>query len=152
VTLDASGIQAQLLSHAQTLGIFENSRGHEPKNAPGLGLNFACWVDEMGPIPSRSGLAVTSALLVFNLRVYNPMTEEPQDEIDPRVLRAVDALMGAYTADFDLGGSVEQVDLLGAYGPPLKARAGYLQQDGKVFRTMVITIGLVVDDLWTQSA
>lgn len=140
------------MSHAMTLGIAENVRGHEPRNAPGLGLNVACWVDRMGPVPARSGLATTSALLVFNVRVYNPMTEEPQDDIDPRVLDAVDALMAAYSGDFDLAGTVEQVDLLGAYGPPLEARAGYLQQDGKVFRVMVITLPLIVDDLWAQVA
>ena len=152
MTLDASGIQAQVLSHAQTLGIFERAAGHEPKNAPGLGLNLACWVDRIQPVPARSGLAVTSALIVFNQRIYNPMTEEPQDEIDPRILRATDLLMAAYSSDFDLGGTVEQVDLLGAYGPALEARAGYLTQDGKVFRAIGITLPLIVDDLWTQAA
>ena len=152
MTLATRDIIAQVASHAQTVGIFEAVRQHEPKNAPGLGLSVAVWVDEIRPLPARSGLAVTSVLLVLNVRIYSPMVQEPQDEIDPRILDAVDALLASYSGDFDLGGTVEQVDLLGAYGPPLGARAGYLQQDGKVFRTMVLTVGLVVDNLYTQAA
>lgn len=152
MALATADIIAQVASHAQTLGVFEQVRQHEPKNAPGLGLNVAVWVDRMGPVPARSGLASTTCLIVLNVRVYNPMTEEPQDGIDPKVLAAVDALMAAYSADFDLGGTVEQVDLLGAYGPALEARAGYLTQDQKVYRVMVLTVGLIVDDLWAQSA
>lgn len=152
MSLDVSGILAQVASHAQTLGRFEQVRTHEPKNAPGSGLNVAVWVDRLGPIPRRSGLAATSALLVFNVRVYNPMITADQDAIDTVITDAVSALIAAYTADFDLAGTVAEVDLLGAYGAPLEARAGYLKQEDKIFRTMVITLPLVINDAYPQAA
>jgi hypothetical protein len=52
------------------------------------------------------------------------MLTDPEDAIDPELLAAVDALMSAYSGDFQLGGLITQVDLLGAYGKPLGAERG----------------------------
>ena len=150
--LNTAAILAQVSSHAQRLALFSQVKTHEPKNAPGLGLNVAVWVDSLSPIPARSGLAATSARLVFNVRVYNPMVTIDEDGIDTVIVGAVDALLTAYTGDFDLGGTVAEVDLLGAYGPPLAARAGYLTQDQRTYRVMVITLPLTINDAYTQVA
>jgi hypothetical protein len=89
---------------------------------------------------------------VFNCRIYTSMLTEPQDAIDPIVLSAVDLLIGEYSGDFDLGGTVRNVDLLGQFGSPLSARAGYLNQDQKLFRVMTLTIPLAINDLWAENA
>lgn len=151
MSLGISTILDSVVSHAMALGLFERVNGHEPKNAPGLGLTAAVWVDRIEPVRS-SGLASGSGRLVFNVRVYTGMTSEPQDAIDPNVLSAVDALMGAYAGDFDLGGSVRHVDLLGAAGTPMQAQAGYINQDGRIYRVMTITLPLIVNDIWEQVA
>jgi hypothetical protein len=44
------------------------------------------------------------------------------------------------------------VDLLGAHGIPLSARAGYDEQDSKMFRVMDINLPLVINDVWQQTA
>lgn len=150
MSLGATGILAAVKSHISDTGLFERVLGHEPKSAPGNGLTAAAWVQNLRPITS-SGLASTSARLQLSIRVSTNMLREPQDSIDTDILGAVDVLMAAYSGDFDLGGFIKNVDLLGAEGDPLSADAGYLEQDGKLYRVMVITLPLVVNDLWTQA-
>lgn len=140
------------VSHAMALGYFERVNAHEPKNKPGNGLTCALWVDRIGPALGSSGLASTTALLILNVRVYTSMLAQPADGIDPNLLDAVDGLMSAYSGDFELGGLVRQVDLLGQFGTPLSAQAGYLPIDNKLYRVMTITLPLVVNDLWSQAA
>lgn len=150
MTLNAAGILAAAVSHAQASGCFERVNGHEPKNAPGNGLTAAVWVEALTPVRT-SGLNSTSVLVTLNVRCYSNMLQEPQDAIDPNLLTAVDALMAAYSGDFELGGTARHVDLLGAYSPGLSAKAGYLQQDGATYRVMTITVPLVLNDLWNQT-
>ncbi len=149
--MNVTGILDALTSHAATLGIFDRINTHEPKNAPGNRLSYSIWCDLIAPLPAGSGLRATTARVVFNGRLMTSMLAEPQDEIDPEVMRAVDLLMTNYSADFDLNGTVRNVDLLGAHGVGLSARAGYLTQDKKVYRTMVLTIPLIVNDAWEQT-
>ena len=59
--------------------------------------------------------------------------------------------MTASSGDLDLGEEVRCVDLLGQTGRALSAQAGYLEQDSKLFRVVVITLPLIVNDLWDQT-
>lgn len=141
------------VSHALASGRFERVNAHEPKAAPATGgITGAVWVDAVRPLPLRSGLVATSAMLILNVRVYTSFLAQPEDAIDPRVTGAVGALMSAYSGDFDLGGSISEVDLLGTYGVPMFAQAGYLNQDGKNYRVMTITLPCVINDVWDQVA
>lgn len=142
----------QVTSHAMTLGIFDRVNRHEPKNAPGNGLSCSIWVDVIRPLPQASGLASTSGLVSFHCRVTSNMLAEPQDDIDPAILTAVTTLIGEYSGHFTLGGIVRDVDLLGQFGTALAAQAGYLNQDSRLFRVMVITLPIVINDMWTQVA
>lgn len=151
MTIDSKAIFAGVTSHAQALGVFDKVNGHEPKSAPSSGLVASFWVERLTPIQGRSGLNVTSALLVLSCRVQTTMLAEPADDIDPRILSAVDALMIAYSGDFDVHASVASADLLGSFWPNgLNARAGYLNQDNKLYRVMVVEIPLVINDAWVQ--
>lgn len=139
-------------SHALTLGLFERVNFHEPSNAPGTGLSTAIWVQNVGPVPTDSGLAATTGRLELNIRLYGNMAVEPRDAIDPSVLGAALILIGDYSGDFDLGGNVRNVDLLGAAGAPLSGAAGYLElEPGALYRVFTIVLPLIINDLWTQS-
>ncbi|PXY27434.1 hypothetical protein [Prauserella muralis] len=139
-------------SHAMRLGIFTGTAGHEPKKAPGHELFLAVWAQRIEPLPQRSGLASTAGLVTLIVRIFQGFIAQPEDGIDPRVMQAVNALFLAYSGDFDLGGRVAEVDLLGQYSPGgLFAQAGYLSQDGKNYRVMTITLPLVINDLWSQN-
>ena len=149
MTLDSAAIFSELTSHAKSLGIFKSVSSHEPKVAPGKGLTAAFWL--AGITPTRSGLATTSVLLTFTCRIFSDMLQEPQDGIDPAILSATDKFMNSLHGDFELGGDVAFVDLLGMRGTPLSGRADYVQQDGRWYRVMDITIPVVIDDVWAQS-
>jgi hypothetical protein len=138
-------------SHALASGRFASVNTHEPKSAPG-NHHAALWVQSAGPVQATSGLTSTSARVEFKLRVYANMLSEPQDAIDPEILTTVDELLTDYSGDFSLGAAVMKVDLLGAHGEPLGAQAGYINQDGQLLRVMDITIPLIVNDAWSQSA
>ena len=150
--MNVAEIFSGVVSHAMASGLFETVNQHEPKNAPGNGLRASVWLEQI--YPTKSGLATTSAQLNMQLRIYSSMLTEPQDDIDPNLLRAVDVMMAAYTGDFQLGGELRNIDLLGnsGTGSGLSARFGYLNQDSKIFRVADITLPLLIKDLWTQVA
>lgn len=149
--LDILSLTDAVTSHASASGHFETVNGHEPKNAPTTGgLTAAVWADRVTPLRS-SGLDSVSVLLVFNVRIYGSAQSEPADAIDPNMLAAVDVLCAAYAGDFTLGGLVRSVDLLGSNGSPLSVQAGYLTQDGVLYRVMTISVPVIVNDLWTEA-
>lgn len=150
--MDILAILDGIESPALASGYFEKVNKHEPKNAPGLGLTAAIWLQNLTPLGEASGMAATSGRLEWTLRIYQNALYQPQDAIDPYVLEAANVLFTAYSADFELGGTVRNIDLLGAHGTPLSGRAGYLNQDGKILRIFDITIPLIVNDLYTQAA
>jgi hypothetical protein len=153
MALHIDDITDHIVSHAQTLGVFDYVNSHEPKNAPGNGLGFFTWVDTIKPISEVSGLAAISALVTFNIRLTTNMTQEPQDSIDANLGNALSLVFEAYAGDFTFDGNVMNVDLLGAYSPDgLSVRAGYVDQDGKKYRVYVITLPIVVSDVWSQEA
>lgn len=149
--MNTAGIFNALVSHGMASGLFERVNQHEPKNAPGNGLTMAVWLDRISPAVASSGLTSTTGLLTFSVRVYSNMVAEPQDDIDPALLTAVDALFSAYSGDFDLGGIIRNVDLLGQFSNPLGAEFGYVTIDNKMYRVGTLTVPLVVNDLWSQS-
>jgi hypothetical protein len=151
MTLAIDAIIDAVASHASATGWFDRFNGHEPKNAPGNGLTGAVWLEGVRPVAS-SGLASSSALLVLNVRLYTSMLQEPQDRIDPTMVKALSDLYAAYAGDYTLGGLVRHVDLRGADGIPLSAKAGYLNQDQRMFRIITITLPVVVNDAWDEEA
>lgn len=151
MALDVDGIVDAAMSHAMASGWFDRVNGHEPKNPPGNGLTAAVWMERVKPVLS-SGLASTSAQVVLNVRLYTSMLQEPQDAIDPTMMKALSALFEAYSGDFTLGGLVREVDLIGAEGTSLQAEAGYLNQNGLLYRVFTITLPVIVNDVWDQVA
>lgn len=145
-------IQA-LESRVLATGFFKRVNTHEPKNAPDTGLSAALFVSSVGPDPTASGLAATSAVVVYTLRLYLGMLNEPQDDIDLSVVVALDQIFTDLSSDFDLGGNARNIDLLGATGTGgLNATAGYVTVDTTMYRVMDITVPIVHNDVWTQTA
>jgi hypothetical protein len=152
--LDIDAILDPVVSHALASGFFERVNAFEATDPPGNGLTCGVWVDDIQT--AASGLASTSALLIFNVRLYASMLSDPPDAIDPAMTRAASGLIGAYAGDFTLGGVVMAVDLRGMTGVPLRARAGYLPMgtgpDRVDYRVITITLPLIVSDVWDEVA
>lgn len=153
MALNATTLLNAVQDHALTSGWFDRVNGHEPQSPPDTtGLTAAVWVQRIGPAAGASGLDSTTIRLELMLRIYAGINTEPADMIDPNMLAALDDLLARYSGDFTLDGEVRQVDLLGQFGDPLQARAGYMNQSGTDYRVMDITLPLIVNDLWEQSA
>lgn len=150
---DPTAIIDAVASHAAASGYFDRVNKHEPKNAPGHGLSASIWAQSLGPARGQSGLRSTTALLILNVRIMSNMLQEPQDDIDPQILEATSGLVGAYSGDFTLGGLIRNVDLLGQVSQGLRADAGYLTiggSDGGMYRVMVISVPMIINDAWGQ--
>lgn len=161
MSLGQPGVQAiidAVRSHAMRTGHFGQETGHDPGNAPGRDLSTAVVVQTLAPYAGGSGLASTSMRLVLSVRVYLPTSTRRPDDIDPRLVGAVDRLMEAYTGDFGLGGRVRNVDVFGAAGGAgLEATFGYVEFDGAarskgaLYRFGEITLPLICNDLYEQT-
>lgn len=150
MTFDPQVYIDAIMDHALASGHFVKVNGHEPKSAPGNGLTAAVWNQDGGPAIGASSLDSTTLRLEFSVRLYSPMIMEPQDAIDPALMRATSALFEAYSGDLTLGGDVRDVDLLGAHGVPLSWKSGYMPQDNKMFRIITITVPLIINDVFAQ--
>lgn len=151
MSLNIDTLMDKITSHAQATALFDTVSGHEPKNAPGNGLHAAVWLGEIEPIES-SAIDKVSIVVVFNVRIYSSFLSEPYDAIDPNLAKAVDTLVTAYCGDFELGGNARNIDIFGSSGYKLKADPGYLNQDGKLYRVFVITVPVLINDIWTETA
>lgn len=156
MALNSQTILNAIESHARRLGHFDQVNTHEPKKPPGNGLTCAIWVQHIGRALS-SGASSTSAYVIFTIRIYSNMLQEPQGQIDPNMMIATDALINAFQSDFELKDEngnplVRAVDLLGSEGQPLEAIAGYVTINNVMFRTVDIMLPLIVNDIWEQVA
>lgn len=139
-----------VVSDVQRSGYFDKVNKHEPKLGQRTGMTAAVWVQTIDPVALASGLAATSARVVFMLRIFQNFISEPQDAIDPRMLRAASNVMRRYHDDFDFEGVIRNVDLLGAFGIALAGVAGYVEDGGKHYRVIDITVPCIVNDVWPQ--
>lgn len=150
MSLNTVALLAAVQSHAQSLGLFEQVLLHEPENAPDNGLCAACVLSDGAPVPGQSGLVSTSWRLQVSVRIYLNLLHEPQDGNEVLIAGAVDALISDYTAAFTLGGLVEEVDVMGAYGAPLAWKFEYATHNHKLYRIATITLPMIVTDVYTQ--
>lgn len=148
MALNVAGVYTELKDTLYGLGVFESVSTHEPKNSPTGGRVSIIF---SGTRPGPSGLASTSVFIDFTIRLFADMMHEPQDEIDPNTLAALDATCAALVANFTLGGTAESVDVRGKGGIPVTSRTGYADYSGTIYRVCDITVPVLINDLWSES-
>lgn len=149
--MDVDGLMDRVQAHAQATGDLVDTAKHELLHGPGHGIRGSLFFDQVRPVPLASGLNTTAALVVLVLRLYSGAQQEPKDEIDSNLLRAVDRLLSSYNGDFSLGGLIRNIDIMGAHGTPLTARAGWASVGGEAeMRIIDITLPLVINNAWEQ--
>lgn len=152
MALNARGLLNAAAAHAAASGWFDKVNRHEALNVPGRGLSCSLWVQRLRPVAEMSGLNSTTALLVLTVRISSSASKGPQDDLDPAMLDAADALITAYVRDFSLGDLVEYVDIHGRHGVALDSNAGWIKLDGNsAVRIFDITLPLVIRNLWAQA-
>jgi hypothetical protein len=147
---DFQALVDAVASYAATTGEFDTVNMHEPKAKPGTGMTCSCWVDEIAPLAAASGLNSVSGLITMSMRPQLPFLQQPADAIDPLIMRAVGALMTVFAGGFTMTGLVRNVDLLGQHSQGLRGKAGYVNQDGTVYRVMDVMVPMVVNDLFAE--
>jgi len=143
------------LAKAQTSGsdlLFVDVLDYESRATVPDGVLAAVYFNELRPAPADSGLSATSGVLVLNVRLYVSTVRQPYGAVERSIVKAAQQLIGALTASYTLGGSVRNIDLLGAGGVSLAAQGGYVPGlDGKLMRVITITLPSIVNDVWEQT-
>ena len=143
---DAEALFSAIRSRAKKLAVFSAVIGHDPENAPPAGVACSVMLGPVKPVTS-SGLAAVSGQVTLMVHVWAFAQKRPLDELDPQVLAATCALMGAFAGDFTLNGTVREVDLFG-----MSAEPGYVNFQDKEFRTMQISLPVVINDMFQEVA
>jgi hypothetical protein len=142
----ATALFQAIQSYALELGIFQGVDLHDPWNAPGNRLFCSINLGTVRPVAS-SGLAAVSGQVNLVIRVWSSALQKPLDGIDPELLAAVSSLMGAFAGGFTLAGTVRDIDLMA-----MSAQPAYVDFEGKPFRVVEISVGVVLNDMWAEVA
>lgn len=143
----ATALFSALQSYAQELALFENVDTHEPANAPGNRLYCSIVLGSIKADGNISGLGAASGIVTFTVRIWSSAMQRPLDSIDPEVLGAAMAYMGALAGGFTLGETIRNIDIFG-----LSAQLAWADFQGKQYRLVEITVPAVINDLWTEVA
>ena len=114
----------------------------EPKAPPGTRFTAAVFMDSVH-IPGTV-LDALEEVHVVQLRVYDNMMREPQEDVELEMSIVLSDLMSDMAGDFDLGGTVRAIDFAGMYGTAMGARWGYLDVGGIMFRIADVTVPLIL--------
>lgn len=148
MSVDTVGIYNALETHALSLGIFADVRGHEPMSAPAFGerMTLSFWSNGIRPILS-SGLNSASMRWELNGRIYKADQTQPREDIDPEVISATLSFLGSLTGGFSLGGLIRCVDVFGSDGEGLSGEPGWYGMDDATYRTIDLRIPLLINDV-----
>jgi hypothetical protein len=142
-----------LVSHLMATGWFDGGvNTFEPKAAPTGQFHAAVFLDGVVPVPELSGLAATTYRYTYMVRIFRDMLADPVGQIDPDLNVLADKIIDDINGDFTLGGNVRLVDVLGETGDPLNVRAGYIQVNQSMYRTIDLIMPLVLNDAAAQAA
>lgn len=141
----ANALFASLQSYAEKLALFQAVDTHEPANAPGNRLYCSIVLASVRADGNISGLAEASGTVTFSVRIWSAAMQRPLDSIDPEVLGAAMAYMGALSGGLTLGDTIRNIDIFG-----MDAQTKWADFQGKQYRLIEITVPAVINDLWTE--
>lgn len=145
MTTSYATLRDKIITKLLATGLFADVNGHQPLSQPVGPATAAVWAGPIDVVPRRSGLDVVKYRLQVFVSVYVPL-QDPLDAVEVTVVDTSLAILDLVVTDFELGGSLDHVDLLGAYGEPLRSSLGYLRVDQHDYRTATVTIPLILAD------
>lgn len=140
-TLDA------MASKLQASGYFQEVKIGEPKAPPNAPIAAAIYMSRVGVAQLTLGTTIESHVVI--VRIYTNMLEEPTAKIETDLAIVASDFMADLAGEFDLGGSVRNVDVGGQHSGGLSAEWGYIDLSGKWYRVVDVTVPLIVDDSGT---
>lgn len=130
-------------------GYFSNTGIGEPSSPPDQ-LSAHIWMTSVDTpeIPLDGGDIQHHVVMV---RIYKPAFEDPTEDIELELSNTLSQLLSDILGDADLGATVRHVDAGGIYGTTLAAQWGHLDQNGRIYRVVDVSLPLVVDGSSTIS-
>ena len=148
-TLDA------ISSHIARTGYVNDVRIGEPVSPPDA-------VDKMHAAIYMASAGVVSLTLSTTIEVHSVVVRlyrraafgqgDDAGQVEAEMALAVSQVTSNLVGEFDLGSTMRNIDIAGQYGQSLSATWGYVTIGNTVFRTVDLTVPLVVDESATQAA
>ena len=132
-------------SHLMSGGAFVSVELGQPSAvAPGQRITAAIWIERIQV--GNVFLGVVDKIYEVNIRLYRDMLAEPQEQGELDLALTVQDIGSDLLGDFDLGATVRNIDAGGIYGTPMSARWGYTSVANVMFRSVDITVPIIVND------
>ena len=148
-TLDA------ISSHIARTGYVNDVRIGEPVSPPDA-------IEKMHAAIYMAGAGVVSLTLSTTIEVHSVVVRlyrraafgqgDDAGQVEAEMALAVSQVTSNLVGEFDLGSTMRNIDIAGQYGQSLSATWGYITIGNTVFRTVDLTVPLVVDESATQAA
>lgn len=137
-------------SYLAASGEFDDVLLGEPEAISGDRLTGAIYV--AGTTIADVSLGTISTVYNVMVRLYKDMLAEPTRDIEYILARVVQDIASDLLGDFDLGASIRHIDAAGIYGTPMSAVWGYVSVASTMYRSVDMTVPLVVNDTATLGA
>ena len=148
-TLDA------ISSHIARTGYVNDVRIGEPVSPPAA-------IEKMHAAIYMASAGVVSLTLSTTIEVHSVVVRlyrraafgqgDDAGQVEAEMALAVSQVTSNLVGEFDLGATMRNIDIAGQYGQSLSATWGYITIGNTVFRTVDLTVPLVVDESATQAA
>jgi len=138
-------VRDKIISHLTATGMFASVNGHQPLSLPSSPATAAVWAGPVDVVSNTSGLGAVKLRLIVFVSIYVPL-DDPLDQVESTIVDSSTTVVELVCGDFELGSTVECVDLLGSSGQAIGAQLGYAQIDSRSYRTSTVTIPLILAD------
>ena len=139
---DATPTLRALKSFLQTQPRINSAQIGEAHSPPSGKINAGVYMD--GIRTPEAVLDATTKVVDVVVRLYLSFTRLGE-ETELTMTQAVTELMGDIEGDFDLDGTIRNVDVAGQYGEGLAAEWGETELGGVQYRIVDVSIPLIVD-------
>ena len=129
-------------SHLKAQGRYSEVTIGEPKRPPPGSLIAGVFMSEI----RTPMLTLSAPIRVYDVivRHYMQMLEDGS-RTESEMARVVGESMEDLEGNFQLDGEIRAIDIGGEYGDSLKAKWGYLDQSGTIYRICDVTVPLIFD-------
>ncbi len=125
----------------------------EPKSPPPGGkIGASLFMDSMSVVAvTVGGQPVEMHTVMVRLYSIDAFLGDSPDDWELQLSRAVGQVLAAFWGDFDLGGTIRNIDIAGEEGTPMGVQWGHIDVGGSMFRLAEITVPCKVDSSVTAT-
>jgi hypothetical protein len=137
-------------SHLAGNGWLTKVDAGEPKAAPSEQFSASVFMDSVSValVFANGGTREVHNVVI---RVLTNMLSIPTEDVEYNLAEIVQQMVSDLIADYDLGGTINHIDVGGIYGDGISTSWGHIDIAGTFFRLAEIRLPLVVDDSGTSS-